>query len=99
MKPRPEQKRLSQWELNAHLPLLKGWQHEGPRLVRVFKFRGFPEAASFVKSLARPAERLDHHPDVDVRYNRVRVELTTHDTGGVSELDVELAKAINKIKV
>lgn len=98
MKHTPTKRRLSQWEINAHLPLIKGWTHKGPQLTRTFTFRNFAAAAKFVGKMVKPAEKLGHHPDVNLQYKRVVVTLTTHELGGVSELDVELARHINKIK-
>lgn len=92
-------RRLSQWEIDAHLPLIKGWRHEGPRLVREFKFKDFGTAIKFTGRLAGPAKRHGHMADLDVRSGNVSVALTTHDVGGITEKDVELAKSINKLKV
>lgn len=94
-----KQKRLSQWEIRAHLPLLKGWKHEGPRVVRVLKFKNFPAAAQYVSKLAGAGKKFKHFPDVALLGTHLRLELSTHEVGGVTELDIETAKAINKIKV
>ena len=63
-----------------------------------FEFRTFPEAIAFVDRLAVEAEAANHHPDIDIRYNRVRIALTTHDEGGISDKDFALAAAIEGVR-
>jgi len=63
-------------------------------LRKTFTFAGFPEAIAFAQTLVAPAEAMNHHPDVDVRYNRVIVTLSTHDSGGITENDFALAGKI-----
>jgi 4a-hydroxytetrahydrobiopterin dehydratase len=90
--------RLSDAEVTASLLALPGWAREGDTLRRTFTFSGFPEAVAFVQALVAPAEAMDHHPDVDLRYNKVTVALSTHSAGGITALDVELAGAISNIR-
>lgn len=85
---------LSDIEIQRRLGALPGWQRQGSTIRRVFLFRGFPEAVAFVQQLVAPAEAMNHHPDVDVRYNRVIVTLSTHDSGGITENDLSLAERI-----
>lgn len=85
---------LSDIEIQRRLGGLPGWQRQGNVLRRTFTFSGFPEAVAFVQSLVAPAEALDHHPDVDLRYNKVVVTLSTHDSGGITENDLVLAGRI-----
>lgn len=88
--------RLGEGELADRLATLPGWRlHEG-RLEREFVFRDFPEAFAFMTRVAFRAEQLDHHPDWYNVYNRVRVTLHTHDVGGVTELDLRLAAAMDE---
>jgi len=70
---------------------IPAWTRVGKRIVREFVFPDFPSAIRFVTRVARAAERAFHHPDIDVRWNRVRLSLTTHDEGGLTERDFVLA--------
>lgn len=76
----------------------EGWQigEDGKTLERKFKFRNFNEAFGFMTRSALSAEKLNHHPDWFNCWNRVNVTLTTHDKGGLTELDFRLAKAMNR---
>ncbi|WP_419906932.1 4a-hydroxytetrahydrobiopterin dehydratase [Hoeflea sp.] len=76
----------------------EGWQlrEDGKALERKFKFRNFNEAFGFMARSALSAEKLNHHPDWFNCWNRVNVVLTTHDKGGLTELDFRLAKAMNR---
>ena len=78
--------------LGASLPR---WSVEGDRLVREVKFETYLAVLDFLTRLAGEAERLAHHPDVVWRYDRLELVLTTHDVGGISSLDVELARIID----
>ncbi len=83
---------LSDAEITQRLASLPGWTREGNTLRRTYAFKGFPEAVAFIDRLIAPAEALNHHPDVDLRYNKVIVTLSTHDAGGITALDLELAQ-------
>ena len=78
----------------AQLP--SGWAHDGPWLRRTFKFANFSEAFGFMARAALAAESLDHHPNWSNVWNTVEVSLQTHDAGGITELDLALATAMNK---
>jgi 4a-hydroxytetrahydrobiopterin dehydratase len=86
---------LSQQEVNARLASLPGWQLEGGEIVRSFAFKDFREALSFVNRVGEAAEAAGHHPDIDIRYNRVRLALVTHDAGGLTQKDFDLAAQAN----
>ena len=73
-----------------------GWSRQGDALVRQVTFAGFPEAVAFVSRLVAPAEAADHHPDVTINYRRVTVSFTTHSEGGVTEKDVDGARAADR---
>lgn len=88
---------LSDIEIQRRLGALKGWTRRGSAITRTFQFKGFPEATAFVSRLVGPAEAMNHHPDVDVRYNKVTVTLSTHDSGGVTENDLALAERIDAL--
>ncbi len=85
---------LSDDEVGQALGDLDGWELAGDEIVRELRFDTFPEAVAFVVRLAFAAEAADHHPDLDIRYNKVRVALSTHSEGGITEKDIELARAI-----
>lgn len=87
--------RLSDPEIETRLARLPGWTRTGTAITRTFAFAGFPEAVEFVARLVEPAERMEHHPDLDVRYNKVIVTLSTHDQGGLTAYDFELAALVD----
>ena len=73
------------------------WTIQNETLERVFEFRDFVEAMGFVTSVAILAEKAFHHPDIDIRWNKVAITLTTHDEGGLTKKDTTLATAIEKL--
>ena len=73
------------------------WEVIGGRLVRVVVLDGFTEALAFVNAVGELAEECNHHPDIDIRYNRVTLALSTHDSGGITQLDIDLSRAIDRI--
>ena len=74
-----------------------GWEHRGDRIARSFRFPDFVSAFGWMASVALVAERLNHHPDWKNVYDRVEVELTSHDAGGLTERDFELAAAMDRL--
>jgi len=76
---------------------LPQWQVEADRLKRDWQFKDFSEAFAFMTRVALLAEAMQHHPNWSNVYNRVSIELTTHDLGGLSDLDVQLAKSIDAL--
>ena len=88
---------LSDIEVQRELAALTGWTRKGTEITKTFTFAGFPGALDFAQSLVPIAEGMNHHPDLDIRYNRVIVHLSTHDQGGVTEKDLELARRIEPI--
>ncbi|RMD77604.1 MAG: 4a-hydroxytetrahydrobiopterin dehydratase [Chloroflexi bacterium] len=90
--------RLSEAEITEHLAQRPDWSLEhNNEIVRTFRLANFPAAIAFVTHVAFLAEAAGHHPDIDIRYNRVRIALTTHDAGGLTEKDFALAAAIDEI--
>ena len=85
---------LNQEQIEAALGELGEWGFEGDALTRTFRFADFVHAIGFVEHLAEVAEERQHHPDIDIRSNKVTLYLTTHSAGGVTKRDVELAEAI-----
>jgi len=88
---------LNQEQIEAALGELGEWGFEHEALTRTFRFADFPHAIDFVEHLAEVAERRQHHPDIDIRYNKVTLRLSSHDAGGVTQRDVELAEAIERL--
>ncbi|MDA0767049.1 MAG: 4a-hydroxytetrahydrobiopterin dehydratase [Verrucomicrobia bacterium] len=88
---------LDQKELAAALKKLPEWEIEGKALVRTIEFEEFTEAIDFVNDLAEVAEDAQHHPDIDIRYVRVTVSLTTHEVGGITDDDLEIAQRIDNL--
>jgi 4a-hydroxytetrahydrobiopterin dehydratase len=74
------------------------WEHEGDELVTSVKLRDFAAALAFVNAVGAAAEAADHHPDIDIRWNTVRLALTTHSSGGLTVLDLALAAAIDRLR-
>ena len=89
--------KLSEAEITAGLSALPGWAREGDEIVKTFDCGTFPGAVAFVVRIGFFAERADHHPDLDVRWKRVRVALSTHDAGGLTAKDLDLATEIEGI--
>lgn len=84
-------------ELTAALTALPEWTMEGGEIVRTYQFADFVAAIAFVERVAPLAEEAAHHPDIDIRYNRVRIALTTHDEGGITGKDTALAARFDGI--
>lgn len=78
-------------EAQSRLAILPGWKIEAGELVKTFQFKDFRAALDFVNGVGELAEQAGHHPDIDIRYNRVRLALTTHDAGGLTGKDFDLA--------
>ena len=88
---------LSATELSQALTSLPGWRVSGQNLEQSFDFADFVGAMRFVNSIAEAAERAGHHPDIDIRYNKVHLSLSSHDSGGITERDTALAAEIARI--
>lgn len=88
---------LSKEELNAALSQLSGWSLKDGKLHRQLRFPSFVEAFGFMSSVALAAEAAGHHPEWSNVYNRVTIDLTTHDAGGITTKDVELARKVNAL--
>jgi 4a-hydroxytetrahydrobiopterin dehydratase len=71
-----------------------GWERVGSEIRRTFRFRDFRQALAFVNRVGDLAEAAGHHPDIDIRYNTVTLALTTHDAGGLTAKDFDLARSI-----
>ncbi len=85
---------LSDTDVQAALTQLSGWDRAGDEIVKTYECASFPAAISFVVQIGFAAEKADHHPDLDIRWRKVKVALTTHDQGGITQKDFDLARAI-----
>ena len=88
---------LSHAEIATHLSTRPDWRIEGGELVRTFKFETFSDAVTFVNQVAEIAEKSNHHPDIDIRYNRVRLALVSHDAGGLTSNDFAVAAGADNL--
>ncbi|QGN32764.1 4a-hydroxytetrahydrobiopterin dehydratase [Microlunatus sp. Gsoil 973] len=82
-------------EIARQLEQLPDWRLDGDRIVADFEFENFGVAMVFVNRTAEQAEEANHHPDIDIRWNKVHLALTSHDAGGLTQRDVELAHRIS----
>ena len=86
---------LSGEELTELLHQLPEWALEDGKLVRFFTFPDFVQAIAFVNRVAQLAEQAGHHPDIDIRYNRVKLALVSHDAGGITAQDAAMARRLS----
>ena len=76
---------------------LDGWSRTGDEIEKTYERASFPDAVAFVVRIGFFAEKADHHPDLDIRWRKVRVALSTHDQGGITDKDISLAREIEGI--
>ncbi|MBI3615453.1 MAG: 4a-hydroxytetrahydrobiopterin dehydratase [Candidatus Omnitrophica bacterium] len=87
--------KLSDTEIRKALNSLQGWELQEGEIRKLYKFKDFKEALSFVNRVAELAEEADHHPDILIRYNKVTLTLSTHSAGGLTVKDFQLAQKID----
>ncbi len=83
--------------MNNKLNDLKNWEKVDGKLSRDFEFANFIEAFSFITKIALESEKMNHHPDITISYNKVNIKLITHETNQISNKDIDLAKKIDSI--
>lgn len=88
---------ISEAGIAAQLKKCPEWELEGKEITRTVEFESFGEAVDFVNDLAEIAEEAEHHPDIDIRYSKVTLRLTTHDEGGLTARDFEMAQRIDNL--
>jgi 4a-hydroxytetrahydrobiopterin dehydratase len=88
---------LSDSEIEAGLRDLAGWERAGDKIRKTFELPSFPDAIAFVTRVGFLAEKANHHPDLDIRWRKVTVALTTHDAGGITGKDLALAGEIEAV--
>jgi 4a-hydroxytetrahydrobiopterin dehydratase len=87
--------RLTDAEVQKRLRSLRGWRRSGSFITKTYEFNGFMDGVKFIERVAEVAEKLEHHPDIKVRYTRVTLSIQTHDAGGLTAYDFQLAKAVD----
>lgn len=92
----PMRQKLSDLEIQRALGRLAGWARRGETLVKAYTFERFADGIAFVDRVAVAADSMDHHPDIDIRYTKVTIVLSTHDAGGITKTDLELADEIER---
>lgn len=85
---------LSDADVQSGLAPLAGWSRVGDEIVKTFECASFPAAIAFVVQVGFAGEKANHHPDLDIRWRKVKVALTTHDQGGLTQKDLDLAREI-----
>ncbi|MEH2406679.1 4a-hydroxytetrahydrobiopterin dehydratase [Nostoc sp.] len=88
---------LTEAEIQENAKVLSGWSVEDSKLETTRRFKDFIQAIEFVNKLVEPAESAGHHPDIEISYNKVKITLTTHDAGGLTQTDFDVARVISQI--
>jgi 4a-hydroxytetrahydrobiopterin dehydratase len=89
--------KLNAAQTKSALATVPDWSKRGKTITRTFVFKDFPAAIKFVNAVAKLAEKAWHHPDIDIRWNKVTLGLTTHDAGGLTEKDFALARKFDQL--
>ena len=84
-------------EIKLHLQAVPNWSKRAQTILRTFKFEGFLKGIDFVNRIAAKAQKMNHHPDIDIRFDQVTLTLTTHDEGGITGNDFLLAKQCDEV--
>ena len=90
--------KLSDLEIQRALGGLTGWSRRAETLVKTYTFEKFADGIAFVDRIAVAADKMNHHPDIDIRYTKVSIALSTHDAGGITQSDLTLAEQIELSK-
>lgn len=88
---------FSEAEITEQLKEVPGWAYEDGQITRTFSFDGFLKGIEFVVKVAHEAEKADHHPDIDIRYSDIKIAVSSHDVGGITDRDFKLADAVSKL--
>ena len=89
--------KLTAQQLKDALPRVPNWRKKSQTITRTCEFKDFPAAIKFVNAVARLSEKAWHHPDLDIRWNKVTLTLTTHDQGGLTKKDFDLAEKFDRL--
>ena len=88
---------LTTKQISLHLKTVPAWTKRAQTICRIYKFEGFLMSIAFVHRIAKRAQKMNHHPDIDIRFDQVTVTLTTHDEGGITEKDFTLARQCDEV--
>jgi 4a-hydroxytetrahydrobiopterin dehydratase len=88
---------LTAKQVGLHLKAVPNWSKRAQKILRTFEFEGFLESIEFVNRIASKAQKLNHHPDINIRFNKVALSLTTHDEGAITEKDISLARQCDEV--
>ena len=88
---------LTTKQIGLHLKAVPNWSKRAQTIFRTFKFDGFLKSIDFVNRIARRAQKINHHPDIDIRFDKVTLTLTTHDEGRITEKDFCLARQCDEV--
>jgi 4a-hydroxytetrahydrobiopterin dehydratase len=88
---------LTTKEITLHLKAVPNWSKRRQIICRTFKFEEFMMGIDFVRRIAKQALKINHHPDIDIRFDKVTLTLTTHDEGGITEKDFSLARKCDEV--
>ena len=88
---------LTTQQVKLRLKAIPGWSKRAQTIRRTFKFEGFLMSIAFVRRIAKRAQKINHHPDIDIRFDQVTLTLTTHDEGGITEKDFTLARQCDDV--
>ena len=88
---------LTTKEINLHLKAVPEWSKRGRGILRTFEFAGFLHSIAFVNRIAKLAQKVNHHPDIDIRFDKVTLTLTTHNEGGLTKKDFALAGQCDEV--
>jgi 4a-hydroxytetrahydrobiopterin dehydratase len=88
---------LTAKQVSLQLRAVPRWSKRAQTIIRTLKFEGFLKGINFVNRIARKAQELNHHPDIDIRFDKVTLKLTTHDAGGITEKDFSLARECDEV--
>ena len=89
--------KLSDLEIQRALGSLPGWSRRGETLIKTYTFEKFADGIAFVDRVAVAADGMNHHPDIDIRYTKISIALSTHDAGGITQSDLTLAQEIERM--
>lgn len=89
--------KLNSAQIKTALATVPDWKKKDATITRTFQFKDFPRAVKFVNAVAKLAEKAWHHPDIDIRWNKVSLTLSTHEAGGLTEKDFTLARKFDRL--
>jgi 4a-hydroxytetrahydrobiopterin dehydratase len=88
---------LTAKQVSLHLKAVPNWSKHAQTIRRTFKFEGFMLSIAFVRRIAKQAQKINHHPDIDIRFDQVTLTFTTHDAGGITEKDFSVARQCDEV--